>query len=84
MPKGKNKKSMQAELFDGDGASQTSSPSSTIEDDDGMHAHLKVGQRETGDLGLILKELREFRKDNSQQLKEIREEMNKTNTRIEE
>ena len=45
---------------------------------------LEVCQRDTGDLGLILKELREFRKDNSQQLKDIREEINKNNTRIEE
>ena len=84
MPKGKNKKSMQAEILDGDGASQTSSPSSVMEDDDGTHTRLEVDRRETGDLGLILKELREFRKDNNQQLKEIREEINKTNTRIEE
>jgi CHASE3 domain sensor protein len=45
---------------------------------------LEVCQRDTGELGLILKELREFRKDNSQQLKDIREEINKNNTRIEE
>ncbi|KAK1899768.1 Pleckstrin like domain containing family A member 6 [Dissostichus eleginoides] len=35
-------------------------------------------------MSLILKELREFRKDNGQQLKEIRKEINKTNTRIAE
>ena len=63
MPKWKNKKSMQTELFDGNGASQTTSPSSVMEDDDDTRSHLEVGQRETGDLGLILKELREFRKD---------------------
>ena len=45
---------------------------------------LEVCQRDTGELGLILKEQREFRKDNSQQLKDIREEINKNNTRIEE
>lgn len=44
------------------------------------------GQEQTGETGLtlILKELKEFRKDSIQQLKEIREEINKTNTRIEE
>ncbi|KAJ4939377.1 hypothetical protein JOQ06_028826 [Pogonophryne albipinna] len=35
-------------------------------------------------MSLILKELREFRKDNGQQLKEIRKEINKTNNRIAE
>ena len=55
-----------------------------MEDEEDTCTHLGVGQRETGDLGLILKELREFRKDNSQQLKDIREEINKNNTRIEE
>ncbi|CAM4721062.1 unnamed protein product [Leuciscus chuanchicus] len=55
-----------------------------MEDDDDMHTQLGTGQRETGDFGLILKELREFRKDRSQQLNAIREEINKSNTRIEE
>ncbi len=36
------------------------------------------------DLGVILKELREFRKDNSDQLQGICEEINKTNTKIAE
>lgn len=35
-------------------------------------------------LSIILKELREFRKDNSQQLNDIHAEINKTNKRIEE
>ena len=77
MSRGKNKKSMQTELFDDDGASQTSSPSSVMEYDDDTHAR-RVSKRHWG-----LKEQREFRKDNSQQLKEIREEINKNNTRIE-
>ncbi|KAF0042470.1 hypothetical protein F2P81_006002 [Scophthalmus maximus] len=53
-----------------------------MEDDD-THTHLEGGQSESGNLGLILKELRKFRKDTSQQQKRIREEINKTNTRIE-
>lgn len=35
-------------------------------------------------LDLILRELREFRKDNGEQLKGIREDINKTNKRVEE
>lgn len=85
MPRGKNKKLKQKELLDVEGASQTSSPSSVMEDDDDdTQSQLGAGQSETGDLGLILKELREFRKDSSQQLNAIREEINKSNTRIEE
>jgi cytochrome b involved in lipid metabolism len=42
-----------------------------MEDEEDTCTHLGVGQRETGDLGLILKELKEFRKDNSQQLKVV-------------
>lgn len=84
MPRGKNKKSKQTELLDVERASQTSSPSSVMEDDDDTHTQLGAGQSETGDFGLILKELREFRKDSSQQLNAIREEINKSNTRIEE
>ena len=41
-------------------------------------------QMEEAGLGLILKEIREFRKVNSQQLKEFCAEINKANTRIEE
>lgn len=80
----KNKRLMQTEFFDGDGTSQTSSTSSAMEDDANTHMHPEIGQRESVDLGLILKELREFREDNSQQLKVIREEINKTSARIEE
>ena len=67
MPKGKNKKSKQTELLDVERASQTSSPSSAMEDDEDTHnvMQLGAGQSETGDFGLILKELREFRKDSS-------------------
>lgn len=82
MPRGKSKKSTQMEFFDGEGegASRASSASSVREDDDKqMHPDK---ERERADLSLILKELREFRKDNSEQLNGIREEITKTNTRI--
>ncbi|KAK1891338.1 Calcium-dependent protein kinase 17 [Dissostichus eleginoides] len=74
---------MQTDLFDGDGASLASSASSVVGDDD-TPTHLEEDQTGRADMSLILKELREFRKDNGQQLKEICEEINKTNTRIAE
>ncbi|KAK1880915.1 LINE-1 retrotransposable element ORF1 protein [Dissostichus eleginoides] len=83
MPRGKGKKLTQTELFDGDGASLASSASSVVGDDD-TPTHLEEDQTGRADMTLILKELREFRKDNGQQLKEICEEINKTNTRIAE
>lgn len=54
--------------------------SSEMEDNDTDSAHGQEQTKETC-LTLILKELREFRKDS---MKEIREEINKTNMRIEE
>ncbi|MEQ2289737.1 hypothetical protein AMECASPLE_036296 [Ameca splendens] len=52
-----------------------------MEDTDSDH-----GQEQMDDegFGLILKKMREFRKNNSQQMKEIRKEISKTITRIEE
>ncbi len=78
MPRGKNsKKSIQCELYEGDVNDQTSPASSAMEDND---MPTDVGEQASkASLDLILKELREFRKDNSAQLKEIREEINKTN-----
>uniref|UniRef100_A0A3Q2Y3G7 L1 transposable element RRM domain-containing protein n=1 Tax=Hippocampus comes TaxID=109280 RepID=A0A3Q2Y3G7_HIPCM len=84
MPIKKNKRTMQTEFFDGDVASQTPSASSVLEEDADAHTHLAAGQRESANMGLIMKELREFREDNSQQLNVIREEINKTSARIEE
>ena len=81
MPKYQLKKFMQLELIKRDEVSQELQASNGMEDTDSDHGR---EQMEEAGLGLILKELRVFRKDNSQQLKEIREEINKTNTRIEE
>lgn len=81
MPKYQPKKFTQSELIERDEVSQELQASNEMEDTDPNHGQ---EQMEEAGLGLILKELREFRKDNSQQLKEIREEINKTNTRIEE
>jgi len=67
MPRGKGEKRTQTELFDGDGAS------SVVGDDD-TPTHLEEDQTGRADMSLILKELREFRKDNGQQLKEICED----------
>ncbi len=63
MLKGKNKKSMQCELLEGDWHSQASLASSSMEDKD-MQTELDEEQTDNANLGLILKELREFRKDN--------------------
>lgn len=81
MPKYKPKKSVQSELIEREEVSKAYQANNEMEDtesDHGQEQTIEVG------LGLILKELKEFRKDSSQQLKEIREEINKTNTRIEE
>ncbi|KAI4806965.1 hypothetical protein KUCAC02_017754 [Chaenocephalus aceratus] len=61
--KKKSKKLMQTALFDGDGASLASSASSVVGDDD-TPTHLEEDQTGRADMSLILKELREFRKDN--------------------
>lgn len=81
MPKYKLKKSMQLELTESDGVSQIPCASGEIEDTESDHSQKQM--KEAG-LDFILKEQREFRKDNSQQLKEIREEINKTNISLEE
>lgn len=82
MPRGKiSRKSTQHELHEGDGDSQTSHASCAMDDNE---VQSDVEQADSASLGLILKELKEFRKDNSQQLKAIRDEITKTNKRIEE
>ncbi len=67
MPKGKSKKSMQCKLLDGD--SQVSLGSSAMEEKDKQTELNK--ETDNTNLGLILKELREFRKDNGLQMKII-------------
>lgn len=86
MPRTRNrKKSTQSELSERDGDDQTSPASSAMEDNDMLTDEGEEASNASLDLGqLILKELREFRKDNDEQLKGIREEINKTNTRVEE
>ena len=80
MPRGKpNKKSMQYELHEGDGADPSSPASSAMEDND----MLTEEQASNVSLDLILRVIREFRKDNGEQLKGIKEEINKTK-RVEE
>lgn len=71
MPKYQPKKFMQSELIKRDEVSQELQPSNEMEDTDSDHGQ---EQMEEAGLGLILKELRKFRKDNRQQLKEICEE----------
>lgn len=78
-------KSKKSGLFDGD--DQISPASSAMEASD--HANdtetdLDEEPADKPELSLILKELREFRRDNGQQLKAIRDEINKTNTRVAE
>lgn len=80
MPKGKHKKSMQSEVFGEDGDSQASS---VMEEEDKQIGHDREHMDKVN-FSIILKEPRDYRKDNSQQLKGIREEINKTNSRIEE
>ena len=85
MPKYQSKKLMQAALRtlmedDEANVSQGLQASNEMEDSDLDHGPEQTEEAVT----LILRELREFRKDNSQQLKGIREEIRKTNTRIEE
>ena len=83
MPRYKSKKAMQSESPERKDVSQLAPASSEMEDNDTDSDHDQEQTEETG-LTLILKELREFRKDSIQQLKEIREEVHKTNTRIKE
>ena len=80
MPRTKSKK--KSELDEDDGDVQTSPASSTVEDNDMLTDERE--QASNASLDLILKELREFRKDNDTQLKGIREDINKTNKRVEE
>lgn len=83
MPRGKHgKKSMQYELLEGDGVDPTSPASSAMEDNDMLTDEGE--QASNASLDLILREIREFRKDNGEQLKGIKEEINKTNKRVEE
>lgn len=83
MPRGKiSKKSMQCELHEEDGIDPISPASSAMEDNDMLTD--KGEQASNTSLDLIRRELREFRKDNCEQLKGIKEEINKTNKRVEE
>lgn len=83
MPRSKTKKkSTQSELHKGDGDNQTSFASSALEDNNMLTDEGE--QVSNASLDLILRELREFRKDNGEQLKGIREDINKTNKRVEE
>ncbi len=75
MPRNKSKKAMQSVLPEREEVSQLATASSEMEDNDTDSDH---GQEQTEETGL--KELREFRKDSIQQLKEIHEEVDKTNT----
>ncbi|KAI2643888.1 putative transposase element L1Md-A101/L1Md-A102/L1Md-A2 [Labeo rohita] len=83
MPRIKSKKKpTQSELHERDGDEHTSPASSAMEDNDVL---IDEGeQANNASLDLILRELREFRKDNDAQLRGIREDINKTNTRVEE
>lgn len=64
-------------MHEGDGDDQTSPAGSAIEDSDML---TDAGEQDsTASLDLILRELREFRRDNCAQLNGIREEINKTN-----
>lgn len=83
MPKGRSKKNpTPCELQEGDGDDQTSPASSAVEDNDTLTDEGE--QASNASLDLILRELREFRKDNDTQLRGIREDINKTNKRMEE
>ena len=83
MPNRKTRMSVQSEWAKGDGTSRVYPASSIMEDSD-TPTDCDGEQTEKVDLSVILKELRDFRKDNSQQLKGIREDIFKTNTRIAE
>lgn len=83
MPRGKiKKKSTQSELHEGDGDDQTLPASSALKDNDVLTDEGE--QVSNASLDLILRELREFRKDDGKQLNRIREDINKTNKRVEE
>lgn len=83
MPKGRSKKNpTPCELQEGDGDDQSSPASSAVEDNDTLTDEGE--QASNASLDLILRELREFRKDNDTQLRGIREDINKTNKRMEE
>lgn len=81
MPKSKNKRLTRNAQNDGDEDDEVSLASNNMEDD------MLTDKREQiadASLDLILRELREFRKDNGVQLRGIREDINKTNKRVEE
>ena len=83
MSKSKNKKRFTRNtLHDGDEDEEVLLASSSMEDNDMLTG--EVEQASDASLDLILRELREFRRDNGVQLQGIREDINKTNKRVEE
>lgn len=83
MSKSKNKKRPTRNvLHDGDEDDEVSLANSNMEDNDMLTGEGE--QASDASLDLILRELREFRRDNGMQLQGIQEDINKTNKRVEE
>lgn len=81
MPKGKNNQRSTYSEQQGRDVNEGTSPASGAMED--KVTHMDGEQANIASLDTILRELREFRKDSCEQMKEIGEEINKTNKRVE-